>query len=404
MKRVLFVDDEVALLDGLRGRMRPMRSRWEMVFVESGPRAIAELELSPFDVIVADMRMPGMDGARLLGQVRERWPGVVRIVMSGYAEEEQSARLLSIAHQYLSKPCDARVLQNVIERCLLLQDLLAEPELRAIVGRLGHLPSAPRTYSRLQQLVQSNDVSVRKVAEVVYEDPAVCAKVLQVVNSAFFRLARRITNIEQAIAYLGVNAIRTLVMCSEVFSLWRPTPSLPGFEPEALQERAHRVASAACSLADNEAMRDDALLAGLFHNIGHWILLQESPQQLEQAVTLARTEAMPLEEAERRVIGASHAQIGAYLLGLWGLPHSVIEAVAFQHCPQRVGQTRFDVLAMLAVARKLSGAPREIVPEASDASDAAIDDDYLSGLGAPFNWLDAQQRIQEALGGAGGHE
>ncbi|MFC4308938.1 HDOD domain-containing protein [Steroidobacter flavus] len=402
MKRVLFVDDEVALLDGLRGRMRPLRSRWEMVFVESGPRAIAELELSPVDVIVADMRMAGMDGAQLLTQVRQRWPGVVRIVMSGYAEEEQSARLLSIAHQYLSKPCDTRVLQNVIERCLLLQDLLAEPELRGIIGRLGHLPSAPRTYSRLQQLVQSSDVSVRKVATLVYEDPAVCAKVLQVVNSSFFRLARRITNIEQAITYLGVNAIRTLVICSEVFSSWRPSQSLPGFEPEALQERAHRVASAACALANN-SMRDDALLAGLLHNIGHWILLQESPQRFEQALTLARTAHLPLEEAERRVFGASHAQIGAYLLGLWGLPHSVIEAVAFQHCPQRVGQSCYDVLAILATARKLSGVTREIVPDATDPQDAPIDDNYLTGLGAPFDWSEAQQRVHEVLG-ASGHE
>lgn len=402
MKRLLFVDDEVALLDGLRGRMRPMRSHWEMVFVESAPRAIAELEQSPVDVIVADMRMPGMDGAQLLTQVRQRWPSVVRIVMSGYAEEEQSARLLSVAHQYLSKPCDARVLQNVIERCLLLQDLLAEPGLRATVGRLGHLPSAPRTYSRLQQLVQGNDVSVRKVAEVVYEDPAVCAKVLQVVNSAFFRLARRITNIEQAITYLGVNAIRTLVMCSEVFSSWRPSQSLAGFEPEALQERAHRVATAACALADNGSMRDDALLAGLFHNIGHWILLQESRQQLEQAVTLARSEHLPLEEAERRVFGASHAEIGAYLLGLWGLPHSVIEAVAFQHCPQRVGQEHYDLLAILAIARKLSAVAQEIVPDASDASEAPIDENYLSRLGAPFNWAEAQQRVHDVLG-AGGH-
>jgi len=403
MKRLLFVDDEVALLEGLRGRMRPMRAQWEMVFVESGAKAIAELERSPADVIVADMRMPGMDGAQLLTQVRERWPGVVRIVLSGYAEEEQSARLLSIAHQYLNKPCDARVLQSVIERCLMLQGLLTSVHLRAIVGRLGHLPSAPRTYTRLQQLVQSNDVSVRRLAQVVYEDPAVCAKVLQVVNSAFFRLARRITNIEQAISYLGINAIRTLVLSSEVFSSWRLSPSLPGFDPETLQQRAHRVASAACALADTQSMRDDALLAGLFHNIGHWILLQESPQQLAQAMAMARTERMPLKQAESKVMGASHAEIGAYLLGLWGLPHSVIEAVAFQHCPRRVHQASYDVLAMLALARTLSGIAQDVVPDVSDEGDTTLDDDYLRGLGAPFNWAEAQQRVNEVLGAAG-HE
>lgn len=401
MKRVLFVDDETALLDGLRGRLRHLRSRWQMVFVENGARAIAELELSPVDVIVADMRMPGIDGAQLLTQVRERWPGVVRVVLSGYAEEQQTARLLSIAHQYISKPCDVRVLENVVERCLRLQELLADPALRATVGRLGYLPTAPRTYTRLQQLIQRSDVAVSEVAELVYEDPAICVKVLQVVNSAFFRLARRITNIEEAISYLGVNAIRTLVMSAEVVSLWQASSAVEGFEPEALQGRAQRVAAAACALAEGEEMQDEALLAGLFHNIGHWVLLQESPGRLEQAVKLARTERLPLDQAERRVLGASHAEVGAYLLGLWGLPHPVIEAVAFQHCPERVGQAQYDVLAVLVIAEHFSGVAREVVPHVSESA-AQVDDHYLRELGAPFDWAQAQQRVQEALG-AGQH-
>jgi HD-like signal output (HDOD) protein/ActR/RegA family two-component response regulator len=393
VKRILFVDDEAALLDGLRGRLRCLRSRWHMVFVESGARALTEMEEQGADVVVADMRMPGMDGAELLTHVRDRWPETIRIVLSGYAEEEQSARLLTVAHQYLSKPCEAQQLENVIGRCIELHQLLSEPGLRAVVGRLKNLPAMPRTYTKLRDAMAKPDASVPDVARIIYEDPAIAAKVLQVVNSAFFRLARRISNIEQAVSYLGFNAIRTLAMSVEVFSLWRAGAVVQGLEPEALQERAHRVAAGARALSEGTAMRDDALLAGLFHNIGHWVLLQECPQQLQLAIDTARSQNLPLHEAERQVIGASHAEIGAYLLGLWGLPYAVIEAVAFQHWPQRVGQAQYDVLAALVTAAWLINEGKALAPGVCERPDVSINDEYLQRLQAPFGWTEAQQRI-----------
>jgi HD-like signal output (HDOD) protein len=393
VKRILFVDDEAALLDGLRGRLRCLRSRWNMVFVESGARALTEMEEHAADVVVADMRMPGMDGAELLTHVRDRWPETIRIVLSGYAEEEQSARLLTVAHQYLSKPCETQQLENVIARCIELHQLLSEPGLRAVVGRLKNLPAMPRTYSKLRDAMAKPEASVQDIARIIYEDPAIAAKVLQVVNSAFFRLARRISNIEQAVSYLGFNAIRTLAMSVEVFSLWRAGAAVPGLEPEALQERAHRVAAGARALSEGSAMRDDALVAGLFHNIGHWVLLQECPQQLQLAIDTARSHNLPLHEAERQVIGASHAEIGAYLLGLWGLPYAVIEAVAFQHWPQRVGQTQYDVLAALVTAAWLVNEGKALAPGVCERPDVSINDEYLQRLQAPFGWTEAQLRI-----------
>jgi len=221
MKRILFVDDEPAVLDGLRARLRCLRSSWEMVFVESGARAIAEIEQRSVDVIVSDMRMPVMDGAQLLASVAERWPETVRIVLSGYSEEEKTARLLSVAHQHLSKPCDVLQLENAINRCFQLHELLREQRLRAIVGRIRQIPAMPRVYSKLRAAMGRDDVSVQEIAQIVCEDPAIAAKVLQVVNSSFFRIARRIARVDQAISYLGFAAIRNIVMSVEVFSQWQ---------------------------------------------------------------------------------------------------------------------------------------------------------------------------------------
>ena len=396
MKRVLFVDDEAALLDGLRGRLRTLRNRWEMVFVESGPRAITEMEQAPFDVLVTDMRMPGMDGAHLLNVASTRWPEMIRIVLSGYSEEEQVARLISVAHQYLSKPCNAQQLENTIDRCVQLHDLLRDQRLRAIVGRIRQLPALPRTCSRLRELIARDDVSVKQVADVIAADSAITAKVLQIVNSSFFRLSKRITRIDQAVSHLGFIAIRNIAMSVEVFSLWRSNNAFASFDPERLQQRAQEVAAVARALTHKTPLADDALLAGLLHNIGYGILMQECPQDMARALQVARTEAIPMHQAERDVIGASHAEIGAYLLGLWGLPYAVLEAVAFQHHPEQVQQKEFDVLAAVATAHALLP-PAPNAFGFLEAPGPRVDADYLSRLHAPFDWSQATEAAADAL-------
>jgi HD-like signal output (HDOD) protein len=393
MKRVLFVDDETSLLDGLRVRLHALRSQWEMVFVENGPRAVTELEHRPVDVIVTDVRMPAMDGVELLEIVRDRWPDAIRIVLSGCAGEEQSGRLLSLVHQYISKPCEVDQLENVIRRCMQLREVLSEPRLQALVGRIAHLPAMPRTCTNLRDAMADPDVSVREIARIIHEDSAVAAKVLQLVNSAFFRLARHITSIEQAVGYLGLNAIRTLVMSVEIFSAWRSDLGACELTPARLQERAHRVAAATRALAHDTAFADDALLAGLLHNIGYWVLLQECPKQMQRAIDAARTHGISLHAAEQDIIGASHAAIGAYLLGVWGLPYPVIEAVAFQDCRQRVRQTRFDVLAALVTAQTLQATGEPLVRGTVERCEAGVDARYLQTLQAPFDWAEAQQRV-----------
>lgn len=394
MKRVLFVDDEPALLDGLRGRLRCLRSRWEMVFVESASRAITELELGAFDVVVSDVCMPEMDGVQLLATVAERWPATIRIVLSGHVQEEQSARVLTTAHQYLTKPCSAQQLENVIDRCMKLHELLTDPRLRKVVGRVTRLPALPQTYARLSNLMSDPNAGVGDIAKAVSADPAVTAKVLQMVNSSFFRLARRISRIDQAVNYLGFAAVRNIVMSVEVFSHWRTAPALADLAPDRLLARAQRVAAAAWALTAGTAIADDSLLAGLLHKIGYWVLLQECPEDVARAIAMARSESIALAEAERHVIGASHAEVGAYLLGLWGLPHAVVEAVAFQHAPAQVAHSQFDVLAALVIAESLTLSDTPLVAGTLER-DQVIDEEFVRGLALPFDWQEAQRRIAE---------
>jgi HD-like signal output (HDOD) protein len=395
VKYVLLVDDERPILDGLRLRLRSMQREWHIDYAESGQEAIERMDRQVYDVIVTDMRMPQMSGAQLLEIVRARWPQTIRIVLSGYCDSKDTSLIVTLAHQFLSKPCEPKLLESVIQRCLLLHDLLHGSQVPALVGRIRKLPAVPRIYAKLQQMVKDDSATVSEVARLISTDSAITARILQIVNSAFFRLARRVTNIEQAVSYLGFTTVRNIAMSAEIFSQWSTTVLGP-IDPEKLQAHAQQVSAAARGLTAKTAIVDDAMLAGLLHDIGYWVLAQECPTDLQAAVNLAAQSPMQLHEAETQVFGVSHAEVGAYLLGIWGLPYPVIEAVAHHHAPQRVASSQFDVLAALAVAHSLT--PGDSTAFKADLpADAGVDATYLASVEAPFDWTEAERRVTETL-------
>lgn len=397
MKNILFVDDERDLLDSLRARLYKHRHDWNMQFVSSGDEAIGVLEQQTIDLVVSDVRMPGMDGGQLLTVVKQRWPTAMRIIVSGYADPVQAVRLTSLAHQYVAKPCDGGELENIIERCFYLKDLLAQESLRKVVGRIGKLPAMPKTYGLLQAALAQPSVTAGEIGDIVNADAAIASKVLQITNSAFFRLRKPMVRIKDAVTYLGFATVRNLVLSAEIFSQWRAPKGLSEVDPERLQNHAQCAAAACKALSGGRASADDAWLAGLLHDIGYWILIQECPEELGRAIELARAEDLPLVECERRITGASHAEIGAYLLGLWGLPYSIIEAVALHHTPGSVTPHGYDLVGALAVSHALLDAANAHGILAAAPPDQGVNAEYLASLQAPFDWQEAQSRVTNAL-------
>jgi HD-like signal output (HDOD) protein len=395
MKDILFVDDERELLESLRARLYKHRHDWNMKFVVSGEEAIAAFEQQHFDLVVSDVRMPGMDGGQLLSVVKQRWPTTVRIIVSGYSDPAQAVRLTSLAHQYVAKPCDGLQLENIIERCFNLLDLLAQEPLRKVVGRIGKLPAMPKTYGRLQTALSQPSVTAGEIGDIVNADAAIASKVLQITNSAFFRLRKPMVRIKDAVTYLGFATIRNLVLSAEIFSQWNGVKGGPlNVDPEQLQLHAQLAAAACKSLAGGRVSADDAWLAGLLHDIGYWIMVQECPAELGSAVELSQKEHLSLFECERQMTGATHAEIGAYLLGLWGLPYSIVEAVALHHTPMTVTPNGYDLLGALAVSHALLDSTAAHALIVSGTVDPGVDASYLTRLNAPFDWDEAQRRVQ----------
>ena len=309
-KRIIFVDDEPSILEGLRNRLRRQRRVWEMSFVGSGREALQALSDEPFDVIVSDMRMPEMDGATLLASVQAKYPSVARIVLSGHSELESALRAVPVAHQFLTKPCDAGVLENVVERACRLQTLISDETVRNIVGKIEKLPPVPRVYTQLTAALTNEDTTVDEVCEILKQDMAICAKVLQVVNSAFFRLARTVTAIEEAVTYLGFNSIKQVALAAEVFQ--HNTAQRTPIPLETLQNHAMLVASLASSFFTAKQQKDDAFVVGLLHDIGKLVLVVELPDHMDKVLSEMKCQNCSMYSAEMFVSGVTHAEVGGF--------------------------------------------------------------------------------------------
>jgi len=375
----MFVDDDEFLLDGLRDGLRPYRRAWAMTFMSNGDEALAALTTEPPDIVVSDLRMPGMDGATLLEHVRDRCPSAIRIVLSGHADIKMVARAAGAAHRLIAKPCETDELVRVIERSCALKDVAIRVERdRRPIGASA-LPSVPRLYAQLTELLSSGNAGAGDVARIVETDIAMAARVLQLANSAYFGRRSPISKVSEAVAYLGLDTLRALVLHTEAVSGFQIDPPIPGFELEALHQHCTRVARVAAALAAETGAGDAAFTAGLLHDIGLLVLASQDSQGLAQLLATAREQTRPLHLLEQEQHNVTHAEIGAHLLALWGLPHAVIDAVAGHHGNGWL-KLPFDAVAVTYVANVLvEELEAELLSDAPPASE--LDLAYLEQAG-----------------------
>ena len=351
-KRILFVDDEQAILDGLANLLRKQRKRWQMTFALGAETALAELRKTGFDVVVSDMRMPGMDGAALLKRVKESHPGTARIILSGHADRESVLASLAVAHQFLNKPCTSDELMRVVERTCSLQFMLQDESVRSVIGKLDRLPSAPLTYLELVHAASDPKTGVADLAAIVERDPAMSIKVLQLVNSAFFGQAHPVASVSKAVNYLGSDLLKGLALNAHVFGLLGKH-DVPGLSLDRLQELSLLCGRLAGRFVTDGKGCEEAMTAALVKDAGKLVLGMTQPGKFVEVVRIARETGQAFHRVEQRILGVTHAEIGAYLLGVWGLPFPVVEAVACQHRPGLVTDGTREVLAAVHVASVL---------------------------------------------------
>ena len=351
-KRLLFVDDEEMLLSGLRRALHGMRDEWEMTFVTNADEALRELDREVYDAVITDMHMPAMDGAELLEEVQKRHQGIVRIVLSGQSSKEAVLRSIDPTHQFLSKPCDLEELKVRLRLAFSMRDLLVNPNVKTIVTRLRNIPSLPLLYNELTAALQKPGTSLSLLEQIIEKDVAMATKVLQLANSAFIGVRGQVSSLLQAVALIGTEAIRTLALSMHVFSrLESDSKAAPYIT--ALWNHSVEVASLARKIATAEGQDrgtiEQSFSAGLLHDVGKAVLLAEMPKVYRQILADPDLKSKTLVALEIEHLGCTHAQIGAYLMSIWGLPAPLVLAVALHHEPRET-LTRFSALTAVHCA------------------------------------------------------
>lgn len=364
-KRILFVDDQQMILQGLQRMLRPMREDWDMAFVESGAQALARMAEAPFDVVVTDARMPGMTGPQLLTEVMRCHPATVRLVLSGHADQEIVARCIGVAHQYITKPCDPEQLKSLIQNACRMSSQLLSEEAKRLIGSIDRLPSVPEIYLELREAMEVEDASPQTLGDIIGKDVAMTALILKIVNSAFFGLRRAILTPQEAVTYLGADTIKLLVLTNHLFEKSAPFATAH-LSIEDLWRHSMAVAAGARAITTLECqdrkLQDEAFVGGLLHDVGILVLAKNCPEAYDRAMALSAQEGVMLTTAEQEEFGVTHAEVGAYLLGLWGIPAPILKIVSLHHNPGLLEESAFSPLLAVHAAEAFVGKAGHLSP------------------------------------------
>jgi HD-like signal output (HDOD) protein/ActR/RegA family two-component response regulator len=384
---ILFVDDEPGMLKAFERLLHPERHRWEMIFASTTGAALEMLAERAIDVLVTEVRLTGQkagEGVKLLDRVKRDHPSVTRIVFTAPGDRDTAVRLAGVAHQFLAKPFDVLGLRETLARACTVRELLERPALRDAVGGIGALPVVPALYLELQTALRDPRADLKAVASVVERDIGMSAKLLQLVNSAFFGVRNAngssISSVEQAVMLLGMNTVQHLALASAVFSAYDVRDDFFGFSLSLMQRHALLTARIASRMMSTKQERDEAFVSGLLHDAGKLVLANRFPDAYRRIAAQAVRESLPLTLLESAEFGTSHPEVGAYLFGIWGLPTVVVEAVAFHHDPSAAGRSKFDVSGAVHVADVLA---HEMTTPANDSTGrrAVLDGAYLDMTG-----------------------
>lgn len=365
-KHLLFVDDNTEFLHALQESLRIAEPDWAVTFTTQPDEAMDHVDKTAFDVVIADYQMPQMDGVIFLEKVQEAQPGAMRFLVSGELSAEDVVRVAYPAHQCFTKPLDLDLLRRTVRKVSALRDLMGNDVLKRLVAQCSLLPTVPTLYLELANELKSPDSSIKQIEAIISRDPAIAAKILQLVNSSFFGLPRRIESLGEAVNFVGVQIIKALVLTVPVFSRFEGV-RVKDYSPTAIWEHCWRTGVLARALAQEEdqprSVCEDAFLAGLLHDLGKMILVSNLSTLCREATALATKKRIPQHLAEKEIFGCSHAMVAAYLLGLWGIPEAIIEAVGFHNDPLEAPSTEFNALAAVHAANALDHACSEGKPE-----------------------------------------
>lgn len=380
MRKVLFVDDNKSLIDSFKNYFDKMPKKWAPIYQTDPLKAMDILIFGDIDIIVTDIHMPEINGVTLLDFVKKEHPDIIRIAISGESDTPEMLAKAKNAHRYIQKPVDLNSLRSVIERVSSLETLIANKDTRKIVASLDVIPTTPKVYRELLSELNRDDGSLKRISELVAEDPGLTAGLLKVVNSAFFNLPNEITSAQQAVTLLGLEIVKGILFSVEMVRTFSIDEEKT-FSINDIVEHSLLVANFTKTILEKEHVNrvviEKTFVTAILHDIGELIFAYAFPERYRTIIEVSKSFEQTLARLEMQVLGSTHAEAGAYLLGLWGLPDDIVSAIANHHTPAKASGTAAAILATLHAADYICC---KLIPEFRLGGDEHIEMSFLKKL------------------------
>jgi HD-like signal output (HDOD) protein len=348
---ILFVDSDDNQLQSLQRILREFSDKWQIHYANDADEALDIMQQEAVDIVVSETQLSGKQGSELLQEIQVRYPSTTRLLFSGEAMRTPAQEIVHHAHQFIAKPCNSDELINILQRIIHLRSLLNNPSVEEMISSLGTLPSLPSTYQQMITALQSDTATVKDIGRIVAQDIGMSAKILQMVNSAFFGLPQQIASPEHAVTLLGLETVTNLALSAGVFTQL-DSDLIAEFQLEQLWQHSMLVSGLVQRICQAAGMDQQAsqvpVLAGMMHDLGKLLLATQDSEEYRRIKQQSERDNVPMYEVESESLWCNHATIGAYLMGLWGLPFSAVEAVALHHSAEKQSRERLDCLTLYA--------------------------------------------------------
>jgi HD-like signal output (HDOD) protein len=365
-QRVLFVGNNPLWFGQVQRDVSCLQTGWACLYVSNVPAAFRVLATDRIDSLVVDGEI--FDSRRLLDAVKAQWPQMNCLIRCVLSDRTTADSWKGSDVPLLDSQKDASALISSLLRNGCLREWTSDPAIKTLLPKIRKLPATSNLYSEVTQELQNPSGSLDVVARLIQEDPVVSAKLLQLVNSAFFSSVREVTNVLDAIIILGTERVKSLILLAGIFSQYSNSSQFAGALRSIL---AHSVQvgtfSRIITLSEtqNATTADAAFTAGVLHDVGKLILAGNLPDMFDQLQKLKERENLSDRAAEAQIYGVGHTQVGACLLASWGLPLPILEAIAYHHEPERSSCKTFSLLTAVHAANAFAhaGAPPSPMPE-----------------------------------------
>ena len=351
-KSILFVDDERQILSSLKRTFAG--SGFDICLAESGEEALSIIENRAIDLVITDVRMPGMNGYQLLKEIKANYPSIIRVVLSGYNDEDLVVQIQrnSLAKRYLLKPWKNQELIRTVEQIFSVEEALKKRNLLELVNKIEFIPLPGNTCVQLNALAEQ-DAGIDEIDKTIESDQSLTAKILQVANSAGYGM--RTGSVRQAIEFLGLTNVMNILLSAAAFNNDRvvSNPCL-NKDIDILWKHAiltNKILAYLYKRITGHPIPDMCSMAGLLHDIGKVVLIYNfTDKYLKAAAAIKDDKDLYYYYEKMEFIDISHQEIGAYLLNWWELPQIMVESALYHHDPLDENVTDKKLMCLLNIA------------------------------------------------------